>query len=592
MTAPIKRILKNSESKFRSIKQKLRYYYLRDERPFAIGYSGGKDSTVTLGLTTDMLLDLKKSGITLKREVFVQFSDTMMEMDNTIAEIEATLNRLEKFAIKYDLPIVVKRVKPVTEETFFSLLIGKGYQLPTEARWCTDRLKIRPQNRLMDEYGEKYPQGMLAVVGMRAEESDDRKKNLEKLTIDGIYKEHNLKNWNMLTPIEDITTEDVWNYIFDNTPEWLDSKKLALVYADAADDGDECRTMLEGESGQNAGCRNSQRYGCWVCPKQRSKDKVLNTLSKTYNYIKKMEVFRNWLMEEGTGWKNRRVYRNDNHGRVRYNRDGHRKNMTNPSGYTMEFRKEILKRLWNLEQEIKKERVAQEPLISYSELVYIQNEWIKEGDFNLSVEDITGVKLDGLNIELLNISKKIDKMLLVEPDPSSRNWFPAYYRTIPCYKRPISRRWIAVFVAEMLKNSSDEQDILRMIENLYRSAYDNKERIEALEHLNSMKITQKKFFPTDLDEKCIRMEWNNDSLDINTYVDFEVYKNVRKPDEVVGDILNKDYKKKYKKALKEYEPFAEVEKKKKELEEKGDITLCETISLEEQMSFFDNYHSA
>lgn len=45
----------------------------------------------------------------------------------------------------YGLPVQVVKVYPNPEETFWVLLLGRGYPAPTQAfRWCTGRLKIDP----------------------------------------------------------------------------------------------------------------------------------------------------------------------------------------------------------------------------------------------------------------------------------------------------------------------------------------------------------------------------------------------------------------------------------------------------------------
>ena len=432
-----------SQEKSRDIISKLKHYYLNDFRPFAVGMSGGKDSTVTVDLVVRMLLEIDNPTKT----VFVQFSDTLMEMDNTIDGITKALDRLEDFAKENNLPIIIRRVKPVAEESFFSLIIGKGYQLPSELRWCTDRLKLRPQNRLQDEFNEEFPDGMIAVVGSRKEESSERAERLTDITIDGIYKTHDLPKWNMLAPIEDLSTDDVWEYIFKESSLWVDEVALSKVYEDASDDGDECRTTLEGESGNNAGCGKSARYGCWICPKIRSKDATLNNLSKVYSYMKKQEVFRTWLIAEGMGWKNRRNYRNDNQGKKIYDNGNHRDGMIMPSGYTMEFRKEVLTRLWKLSQEIKSERGSD--LISFEELVFIQNEWIKEGDIELSVEAITGVKLDGLDDRLLGMTTLLVKALEIKPKEVKagevQEWFETTYKSIGFLRVKTSPRFFCCF---------------------------------------------------------------------------------------------------------------------------------------------------
>lgn len=56
--------------------------YLEDDRynrPWIIGFSGGKDSTVLLTLTWLALQRLKEQGKTLTRQVYVVNNDTLVE---------------------------------------------------------------------------------------------------------------------------------------------------------------------------------------------------------------------------------------------------------------------------------------------------------------------------------------------------------------------------------------------------------------------------------------------------------------------------------------------------------------------------------
>lgn len=566
--------------KTEAIVSALKDYYVKDERPFACGYSGGKDSSVMVDLVVKMLLEVKRPTKT----VFVQFSDTLMEMENTISAIHESLDRLEEFAKKHNLPIVIKKVKPITSETFMSLIIGKGYQLPSELRWCTDRLKLRPQARLMDEYNAEFPNGMFAVVGSRKEESRERAERLENKTIEGMCKTHDIPKWSMLAPIEDLTTDEIWTYLSGESSSWIDEATLAKVYEDASDDGDECRTTLEGESGNNAGCGKSARYGCWICPKVYSKDKALINLGKKFSYMKKQEAFRNWLIEEGSGWKNRRNYRNDNQGRKIYNVDNHRKGMTMPSGYTLEFRKEILTRLWALNNEIK--QYKKDDLISYDELVFIQNEWLKEGDLELSVQSITGVALDGIDTRLKEVSDAIVNVLAIKPTEGSLVWIQPSLSEFPFVKREISPRFITVLVSELIKNDKTDKEIFEFIRDLSISEYYSEARLKAHKELMSMRIYTHKYFLTDLENTIVKREWDTDGISFGTFVENKIYEDIINPDDLEFS-LDGDYVKNYKKCQAKYKPFEKLMIQYKEMQEKEDITMCETISLEDKMAFFE-----
>ena len=72
--------------------------YLHDDnpRPWIIGFSGGKDSTLLLQLVWNALSKIKDVAWT--REVYVVCNDTLVENPRIVDFIERTLKRVEKGA--------------------------------------------------------------------------------------------------------------------------------------------------------------------------------------------------------------------------------------------------------------------------------------------------------------------------------------------------------------------------------------------------------------------------------------------------------------------------------------------------------------
>jgi DNA sulfur modification protein DndC len=52
---------------YNKTKELIENQYLQDNRPFVITFSGGKDSTLLLHLTLEVILDLKSKGFSLKK---------------------------------------------------------------------------------------------------------------------------------------------------------------------------------------------------------------------------------------------------------------------------------------------------------------------------------------------------------------------------------------------------------------------------------------------------------------------------------------------------------------------------------------------
>src|SRR5690606_4643534 len=125
--------------------------YLQDQRPWVVGYSGGKDSTALVQVVFQALSELKQSQ--LHKKVYIISSDTLVETPLIISSIDTTLMRIQKKALELGLPFETHKVRPEVDKTFWVSLIGKGYPSPRQKfRWCTDRMKIDPANRfIMDK---------------------------------------------------------------------------------------------------------------------------------------------------------------------------------------------------------------------------------------------------------------------------------------------------------------------------------------------------------------------------------------------------------------------------------------------------------
>ena len=64
---------------FENIIREIMVVYMHDERPWLIGYSGGKDSTLLVSLVYEAIRRLKELGSDLTKKIYVITSDTMVE---------------------------------------------------------------------------------------------------------------------------------------------------------------------------------------------------------------------------------------------------------------------------------------------------------------------------------------------------------------------------------------------------------------------------------------------------------------------------------------------------------------------------------
>ena len=135
-----------------NIYDEIRKIYLGDNRPWILGFSGGKDSTCMVQLVWNAIVDLPSKK--RQKKIYIISSDTLVESPKIVEQITDTLDSMEHAAKKQNLPISTNLVRPQTKDTFWVCLLGLGYPAPSNNfRWCTDRLKIRNADRFISERG-------------------------------------------------------------------------------------------------------------------------------------------------------------------------------------------------------------------------------------------------------------------------------------------------------------------------------------------------------------------------------------------------------------------------------------------------------
>ena len=152
--------------------REIREVYLSDNRPWVVGYSGGKDSTCALQMVWTALAELPPEQ--RQKPIYIISSDTLVETPVIVRYIDVTLERIQATAEAQGLPIKTEKVTPNVDRSFWVNLIGRGYPAPSKRfRWCTERLKIEPANDFIKarvaEFGE-----VIMVLGVRSSESATR----------------------------------------------------------------------------------------------------------------------------------------------------------------------------------------------------------------------------------------------------------------------------------------------------------------------------------------------------------------------------------------------------------------------------------
>ncbi|MCD9475466.1 DNA phosphorothioation system sulfurtransferase DndC [Photobacterium phosphoreum] len=399
--------------------------YCADNRPWVIGYSGGKDSSAVVTLVYLALQALNEDKRT--KHVYIVASDTLVETPLVVDHVNKSLESIGNNARRDGLPISTHKVLPKPNETFWSCLLGKGYPAPTKSfRWCTERMKIDPVSDFITDKVAKHDE-VIVVLGSRSQESASRAQVIAKHKIENtrLARHTTLANAFIYTPIDTWSMDDVWKILRacslevtispmgigkkwsnDYGLEWENpwgGKNLTLwnLYKDSSDQG-ECPMVIDDST---PSCGNS-RFGCWTCTVV-TKDRAMESLIQNgEEWMRPLLDFRNMLADTNVP-ENKPLYRNFKRrtGKVSYQRVKDGQELTAdrehvPGPYMLKFRKQWVKQLL-IQEKAFNESGYQVTLITKPELHAIRQEWLNdpnEPDWADSLpsiyRDIHGTDLD------------------------------------------------------------------------------------------------------------------------------------------------------------------------------------------------------
>jgi DNA sulfur modification protein DndC len=356
-------------SKYQSLYKEIRQLYVSYPYPWVIGYSGGKDSTTALQLVWYALAELPPEQ--REKHVYVISTDTLVETPVIVDYIDETLDRIDKQATQDGMPFKIQKLTPILNDTFWVNLVGRGYPAPNSIfRWCTERLKINPSNRFIlnkvAEYGE-----VILVLGIRRGESATRDQvmNMHRFRGHSLARHGQLPGAWVYMPIEHFSTDDVWTYLLQVPSPWGgDNRSLAALYRSAQEG--ECPMVVDDIT---PSCGNS-RFGCWTCTvvdRDRSMEALIDAGEE---WMIPLLDFRDWLAStQDPGVKPEQREYKGRDGRVKITDKGTLRWRT----YTLDFSREMLKRLLETQMEVQKH----DPdfiLISEDEIREIRHLWLTE----------------------------------------------------------------------------------------------------------------------------------------------------------------------------------------------------------------------
>jgi DNA sulfur modification protein DndC len=335
-----------------SIVKEMRELYLQDRKPWIVIFSGGKDSSLCLEYTFQMLLSLSKEERV--KPVYVLMVNTLAETPMMSHFMVKSMKYVQKAADEMELPIIAKTAVPEMKDRFFYNTLGRGLLVispKSRGRWCTHRMKQNPvqakireiidsadnmadvgisfssdgQLSLLDQDTTRVVQ----ILGTRLDESAARAASIRSHEIkDTKFSRHNHFTEEILCymPIKYMTNDEVFLTMPHKFAWGIDASELEVQYGRGF--FLECGLQDAGED--KKACGMGSRQGCWTCPSMGlNKDKMLEGLiSEGHTDLAALYEWKRQLVE----------MRND----VRY-REFERR----------QWRKQHQKRLSNLEEQRK-----------------------------------------------------------------------------------------------------------------------------------------------------------------------------------------------------------------------------------------------
>lgn len=350
------------------VKERLKDEFLMDTRPWVVTFSGGKDSTTVLHLVIEMLLEMRADGVNHSKKVYVVSSDTGVEMPLIEDYVGNKLDQIQAFAKKEKLDVEVNLLKPKVTDSFWTLLLGKGYPSPNQTfRWCTDRMKIRPATNFLKSLSHKN-ESILMLLGVRSDESISRATSIEKRSYNhrDFSMHPDIPNAFVYSPIKDWTNGEVWTFLSTKTAPWGKHNDMMALYDKGSGEGD-CNIALNPES-QSCG---KTRFGCWTCTVVSQDKSMANMLkNESDQWMRPLHDFRNLLDD----------YRDPTKSGKEKRQPRRRNGQKSIGPFKLQTRKELLEKLLETEYSLKKELTGK-TLISDDEIIQIQVEWLNDGDF-------------------------------------------------------------------------------------------------------------------------------------------------------------------------------------------------------------------
>lgn len=355
---------------FEDIINEMIYVYKHDDRPWLIGYSGGKDSSLLVTLVVETVLRLPEKE--RNKKIFIVTSDTGVENPIVKKYMHYSSQKINEFSRKSNANIVADIIYPDVSNSFWSLVVGLGYPTPEPPgfRWCTERLKIHPMNRYTNAIIEQFGE-IILLLGVRKAESITRKRSISAREIEGklLIPHSDIPKAYVYNPLTEIENNLVWEYLLKNdgiSPWGVDMKYLFSLYQ--GEDLGEEQSVIGQVDKDKVPVTGNSRFGCWCCTIVKVDKSLQRFIDNGSKELEPLRDFRDWLV----GIRQNPEFRDNKrrNGKVYQKANGE----YGFGPFKLSARREILKRLLVLQRDTGFE------LITNDELKAIDSIWDSEGD--------------------------------------------------------------------------------------------------------------------------------------------------------------------------------------------------------------------
>lgn len=360
----------NKYAIYEDIIEEMAIVYKNDKRPWMIGYSGGKDSTLLCCLVFEMLRRLSPKE--RNKIVYIVSSDTMVENPIVRDYMHKMSDMIGLAGKEYNIKSDI--IYPNLEDTFWAKVIGLGYPTPEPPgfRWCTERLKIKPMNEYTINTIKNNGEVVL-LLGVRKAESVYRSNNIKNREIEGkiLIPHSHIENAYVYNPLKEIPNENVWDFLLkdDGLTPWGSSNKYLFSLYQGENLGEEQSVIGEIDERKIPITGNS-RFGCWICTMVKEDKSLKAFIDRGETWLVPLRDYRNYMLELRTTPGARETKRRN--GSMYVKADGE----LGLGPFTMATRYEMLKKLLELEVSTGLK------LITIEELKTIDEMWDKEGDLS------------------------------------------------------------------------------------------------------------------------------------------------------------------------------------------------------------------